>query len=253
MQTKHEDLTDTQWQVIEKIVDSGRKREICLRAVVNACLWLTRSGCQWRNLAQTYYPKWQTVAYYFYQWQKNDTWPELLSRLVELERTRQLRQATPSRVAVESQSIKQSGWFSYQVGVDGNKNIDGRKRHIGVDSLGLPWAIYVGAANQADGEAGLELLPQLAAKARRLQLICADKAYRGSFAESVAWYGWQVDISQKPPSQQGFVPQAGRWQVERSFAWLNYFRRLSKDYERTPQSAVNFIQLAFVIIILAKF
>ncbi|QHT71530.1 transposase [Rhodocytophaga rosea] len=138
------------------------------------------------------------------------------------------------------------GWglFFGQVGVDGNKKIDGRKRHLAVDSLGLPWAIYVGAANESDAVAGFELLPQLKS-CRRLSLICADAAYRGEFQTYAHYYGWQVDISQKPPSQQRFIAQKGRWQVERSFAWLNHYRRLAKDYERTPASALCFIELAF--------
>lgn len=252
MQKQHTDLTDSQWQVIEKIIEDSRKRKISLKTVFSACLWLTRTGCQWRNLSQTYYPAWQTVAYYFYKWQKDGSWQQCLSMLVKQERERQTRITTPSRVAVDSQSVKQSGCFSEQIGVDGNKKIDGRKRHIAVDSLGLPWAIYVGAANEADGVAGLEILPQLALAGNRLTLICADSAYKGSFVYYATHYRWQVDISQKPPSPTGFIPQKGRWQVERSFSWLNHYRRLSKDYERTTSSAVNFIQLAFITIILSK-
>jgi putative transposase len=252
MQKQHKDLTSSQWQVIEKIIDTRRKRKICLRTVFSACLWLTRTGCQWRNLAQTYYPAWQTVAYYFYKWQKDGTWQQCLESLAREERKRQKRVSTPSRVAVDSQSVKQSGCFSHQVGVDGNKKIDGRKRHLAVDSLGLPWAVYVGAADGQDGIAGLELLPQLALTTNRLSLICADSAYKGSFSYYAGFYGWQVEISQKPPSAVGFIPQKGRWQVERSFAWLNHYRRLSKDYERTTDSAICFIQLAFINIILSK-
>jgi transposase len=192
------------------------------------------------------------VAYYFYKWQKDGTWQQCLESLSKQERERQKRISTPSRVAVDSQSVKQSGCFSRQVGVDGHKKIDDRKRHLAIDSLGLPWAIYVGAADQQDGIAGLELMPQLAKVTNRLSLICADNAYKGSFIYYAASYGWQVEISQQPPSAIGFIPQKGRWQVERSFGWLNHYRRLSKDYERTTQSAVCFIQLAFITIILSK-
>jgi putative transposase len=251
MYETHENLTDSQWQVIKNLVDDGRKRKVCLKRVVDACLWLTRTGSQWRNLSQTHYPVWQTVAYYFYKWQHNGVWQQLREMLVKKERERQGRETQPSRVAIDSQSVKQCGCFSGQVGVDGNKKIDGRKRHLAVDSLGLPWAIYVGAANEADAIAGLELLPQLKS-CRRLSLICADAAYRGDFEMYARYYGWKVDISQKPPSRQGFIPQKGRWQVERSFAWLNHYRRLAKDYERTPASALCFIELAFINIILSK-
>jgi putative transposase len=121
------------------------------------------------------------------------------------------------------------------------------------------WSAYVGAANESDAIAGFELLPQL--KSKRLTLICADAAYRGDFEMYARYYGWKVDISQKPASKQGFIPQKGRWQVERSgpatsvhrlHAWLNHYPRLAKDYERTPASAVCFIELAFINIILSK-
>lgn len=114
------------------------------------------------------------------------------------------------------------------------------------------WSAYVGAADEQDGIAGLELLPQLARTANRVSLICAHKAYKGSFIYYARFYKWQVEISQKPPSVTGFIPQKGRWQVERSFSWLNHYRRLSKDYERTTQSSVCFIQLAFITMILSK-
>jgi transposase len=119
----------------------------------------------------------------------------------------------------------------------------------------------VGAADEQDGIAGLELLPQLAKATNRLSLICADNAYRGSFVYYAIFYKWKVEISQKPPSAIGFVPQKGRWQVERSgptrsvhrlHGWLNHYRRLSKDYERTTESSVCFIQLAFITMILSK-
>jgi hypothetical protein len=127
--------------------------------------------------------------------------------LSKQEREQQKRIATPSQIAVDSQSVKQSGCFSGQVGADGHKKRDGRKRHLAVDSLGLPWAMriphkvrwsaHVGAADQQDGIAGLELMPQLAKVTSNLSLICVDNAYKGSFIYYAAFYGWQAEISQK--------------------------------------------------------
>jgi putative transposase len=88
---------------------------------------------------------------------------------------------------------------------------------------------------------------------KKLELICADQADRGYFTEYTQYYKWQVHIAQKPDSQQWFVPQSGRWQVERSFSWFNFFHRLAKDYKTTPASSVAFIQAAFINIILARF
>ncbi|RAJ92254.1 transposase [Larkinella arboricola] len=251
MRTQFVNLSDAHWQVIKNYVDSGRKRRVSLRSVVNAIRWLAHTGSQWRNLAGDY-PPWQTVYYYFRRWQTDQTWQRLLNRLVELERQRQGRAAHPSRLAVDSQSVRKGLWVSIDTGLDGNKRINGRKRHLAVDSLGLPVAIHVSAANVQDGEAGKELLWQLEAMNQRLTLLAADKAYRGEFAEAAGWCGYQVEICQRPESTQGFVPQRGRWQVERSFAWLNMYRRLSRDYEKTSNSAEAFLRVAYADLIIAR-
>ena len=103
-----------------------------------------------------------------------------------------------------------------------------------------------------DGQAGLNVLAQIKAVSDRLSLIRADGTYKGAFKEAAFWYDYEVEITQKPETPQGFVPQKGRWQVERTFGWLNFFRRLSKDYEKTTESSVAFVQLAFISIILAR-
>lgn len=122
-----------------------------------------------------------------------------------------------------------------------------------MDTLGLPLAIFVCAANLFDSVAGIELFPLLDKSAKKLRLIYADSGFKGQFVEGAFWCKYTVEISQKPPSSKGFVPQKGRWQVERSFAWCNYYRRLAKDYEKTTESAVAFLQTAYISIILAKF
>lgn len=252
MQSQYQDLTDSQWQFILVHLKNNSPRKLCLRSVVNAILWLTRTGTQWRNL-DSKYPKWVSVYYYFNKWKKDGTILLIMNSLVKLNREKIGRSATPSLLAIDSQSIKASPFISIERGIDGNKKVNGRKRHIAVDSEGLPLAIYVGKANQHDGEAGLELLPMLEAqKLERLELIRADNAYGGVFKEGALWYNWEVDTTQMPPTEQGFVPQKNRWQVERSFGWLNFYRRLSKDYEKTPLAAMAFIALAFCSIILAR-
>lgn len=251
MRTQFTELTDAQWQVIEKLVDTGRRRKTSLRSVVNAIRWLAQTGSQWRNLA-SHFPAWQTVYYYFRQWTRKQVWKMILEHLVKKERQRQGRQPMPSRVAVDSQSVRKGLWVSHDSGVDGNKRVNGRKRHVAVDSLGLPLAVYVSAANVQDGEAGKELLWQVAGIGQQLELWVADKAYRGEFEQAAGWCGYRVEISQRPESAQGFVPQKGRWQVERSFAWLNVYRRLSRDYEKTVASAEAFLRVAYADLILAR-
>lgn len=245
------ELTNSQWEFIKQLLDNNRKRKYCLRNIINAILKITRTGSQWRNMDEKY-PPWQSVYYYFRKWQKDGTWSILLAYLVQKERLRQGRQATASLVAVDSQTVKIGNLISLDTGIDGNKNINGRKRHLAVDVLGLPLALHVSAGNIHDTEAGIELLWQLDQASDRLQTICGDKAYRGYFSQCAEYYQWRVEITQKPESQKGFVPQSGRWQVERSFAWFNFFRRLSRDFEKTAQSSVAFMQTAFIDIILSR-
>ncbi len=245
------ELTDSQWEAIKDFVDNGRKRKNCLRTVLNAIFKLNRTGCQWRNMDEKY-PPWQTVYYYFRKWKKNGTWASILMQLVVKERVAHGKGPEPSACAVDSQSVKKGPFVSLSSGFDGGKLVNGRKRNIGVDTIGLPIAVHVSAANIHDGEAGIELLWQIDEFSKKMKLIRADQAYGGYFKECAAIYKWETDTSQKPESQKGFVPQTGRWQVERSFAWFNFFRRLSKDYEKTPESSAAFVQITFIDIILSR-
>ena len=245
------ELTDSQWQYIKDLVDSGRKRKYCLRTILNAIFKITRTGCQWRNLDEKY-PPWESVYYYFRKWHKDGTWSMVLIYLVQKEQVRQGRDPEASMAAVDSQSVKKSSFISLDTGFDGGKKINGRKRHIAVDALGLPLAMHISAANVFDGQAGIELLWQIQDASSRMELIRGDQHYRGYFTECVSYYKWKIDTEQRPESTKGFIPESGRWQVERSFGWLNFFRRLTRDYEKTTESSLTFIQLAFIDIILSR-
>lgn len=251
MQDFQEALTDSDWQYIKPIVDNGRKRKTSLRMVVNAILYVTRTGCQWRNIDSIYRADLPIILYYYYRWQDKGIWDQVLTQLVSIFREEHGDKVEPSQLAIDSQSVRSVPFVSQDRGIDGNKMINGRKRHIAVDKYGLPLAVAVTAANIHDSKAGIELLWQLEGN-NRLELFCLDKAYQGEFLDALDLYGWQGEIAQKPEGEAGFIPQKGRWQVERSFAWMNFYRRLAKDYERTTTSAVAFIQIAFINMILAK-
>ncbi len=135
-------LTNAQWQDIKEIVDNSRKRKHNLLEVVQAILRITRTGLQWRKLEGNY-PPWYVVYYYFRKWQADGTWSKVLKALVRKERQRQEREEQASAVAVDSQSIKQGSFISLETGVDGGKRVNGRKRHLAVDTLGLPLALHV--------------------------------------------------------------------------------------------------------------
>lgn len=251
MQCKYTELTDYQWQFIEKNLKAYQPRQHCLRNILNAILWICRTGSQWRNL-ESRYPKWQSVYYYFRQWKQKGTLDLLLKELVEAERLRLGRKATPSAAAIDSQSVKVVAFTDQHTGIDGGKKVNGRKRHLLVDTQGLPIAIHVSAADVSDAVGGFDLLHQAAYLEGTLKLIRADQAYAEKFAQAASWYSFEVEVSKRPNNQKGFIPQPGRWQVERSFSWMNFYRRLARDYERLPTSAVAFIQLMFINIILAR-
>jgi transposase len=140
---------------------------------MDGLLKITRTGIQWRNLEEkpTIYPAWESLYYYFQKWQKQGVWGELLAVLVRGERKRVGKQGEASAAAVDSQSVKKGSLINLDTGIDGNKNVNGRKRHLAVDTLGLPLALHVSAANKQDGVEGLELLWQLDKATSRLELI----------------------------------------------------------------------------------
>ena len=252
MKTNFSEFTDSQWQVIEKIINSKRKRKHSLRTIINAIFWINSTGCQWRNL-DSKYPPWETVFYHFSQFKFKGIWEQILDGLVIEERKKQGREESPSLLAIDSQSVKTVQFVSEETGIDGGKKVNGRKRTILVDKLGLPLAIKVTAANISDNQAGILAINLLKGKVNRLIKIAADNGYKNTFCQYVEdTYNWEVEIAQKPESSTGFIPEKNRWQVERSFSWLNFRRRLFKEVEKTILSAESMIQIAFISFIIKK-
>jgi putative transposase len=241
MREKFEKLTDSQWEVMAEFLPVQRKRKIELRSVVDAIRWLNETGCQWRNLPETY-PAWTAVYYYFYVWKHDGTLEFLNIGMNVLERITQDKFATPSLVCVDSQSVKVSSLIKEDKGVDGNKKVNGRKRQVLVDTLGLVWAVFVHAANGSDSVWGSKLLERIAGVCERLEKILVDKGYEGQFIELASQLlGVEAEISSKPPSEKGFVPVKWRWISEQTFGCFNFYRRLSKDYEKTAESSEAWI------------
>ena len=252
MQDKFSALTDSEWEVIKEIVDNQRKIKHDKRVIFNAILWILTTGSQWRNM-ESKYPPWQTVYYHFRQWKKRGIIEEALTFLAVRERKRAGSQALPSVGAMDSQSAKIVQFTTEEKGIDGNKKVNGRKRHLAVEGLGIPWAVHVTAANVADTTAGYELAAKLQGKSSRLSTLKADNGYNDTFVEDIQrQYGWRVEIVQKPESIKGFVPQGGRWVVERSYGWLNFKRRLSRDFEKSTVSSEAMLQLAFIDTLLKR-
>lgn len=222
-----------------------RKRKYSLRAVLNGIFYVLRTGCQWRNLRTQRDIPWQSVYYYFYRWTKQGLIQEINRMLNTHIRLQQEKAATPSLCCADSQSIKIAPMIKNAKGIDGNKKVNGRKRQLLVDTTGLIWAVFVHAANFSDSVMGCHLFSMAKGKLTRLKKILVDAGYRGLFTDLAAEYlQVKAEISSRPPTEKGFVPVAKRWVNERTFGWLNFFRRLSKDYERSARSAESMILLA---------
>ncbi len=251
MQSKFKELSDSEWEIIEKTLDDQRVRYHSLRTVMNAILWINYTGAQWRNL-ESKYPPWQSVYYYFRKWQKTGVWEQLQDELVIKERKRQQREETPSLLAFDSQTTKIVNFISLDTGIDGGKKVNGRKRHLAVDTLGLPLAVHITAGNISDNQGGMELIKKLKGKVPRMKKIVADHGYKETFINYVeAMTSWKVEpgrraIVQRPESSKGFIPEKNRWPVERTLGWLNFRRRLCRDYEKTVESSEAMLQIAMI-------
>ena len=144
---------------------------------------------------------------------------------------------------IDSQSVKGGPFVGKDKGIDGNKRINGRKRHILTDTLGLVWGVVVHAANETDGKTASKVVEPLIGYMSRMKKILADAAYKQIFMDWVSenLLGVEVEISSKPPTTKGFVPVKWRWVVEQTFGRYNFFRRLDKDYEKTVESSEAWI------------
>lgn len=252
MVTHFTELTDSQWEVMKVVLNCKRKRRHDLRAILNALLFVTRTGLQWRNLPKEF-PKWTIIYYYFRCWKKDGTFDTLNHYLGQLERYLSNKEADPSLVCIDSQSIKSVPFVNQHRGLDPFKKVNGRKRHIVVDTLGLVVGVTVRAANSADAVEGCNLMERHLNRWTRLRKVLVDGAYQGRFLKWVEQHTEAVvEIASRPETTKGFVPIRWRWVVERTFAWFNFFRRLDQERERTVESSESWVLLANCSVIINR-
>ena len=246
------DLSDKQWKVLEALVPQpsrrGRPREHSLREIVNAILYVVDGGIKWRLMPHDL-PPWQSVYYYFRLWTKHGVWETLNAALRERVRQKAGRNAQPSAAAIDSQSVKTTEEAEVETcGYDSGKQVKGRKRHLLVDTLGLVLKVIVLSASVQDRDGAQMLFSQTRKALTRLQKVWADAAYAGpQLGEWVkATCHWVLEIVKHAETVTGFVVLPKRWVAERTFSWLGRNRRLSKDYERLPESSEAFIYIASI-------
>jgi putative transposase len=246
------DLTDSQWAILDPWIPparpGGRPRKTNMREVVNAIFYLTREGCSWRALPHDF-PPWKTVYNYFEDWKRHGTWDRFLTTLRRRVRSAARRHPDPRVACIDSQSVK-TALGGEDVGTDGGKKVRGRKRHIVVDTLGLLLAVVVTAANVDDARAAQQLFGQLPGKDfPRLEVVQADNKYHNGNLDRwlrVHHRPYRIWVVSRPPGERRFVPLRSRWVVERTFAWLGRYRRLSKDYEHTSASSEAVVKIAAI-------
>ena len=251
------DLTRSRWKRLKRLLPlakpGGRPRSVDLRGVLNGILSITRGGCAWRMMPKDL-PPWSTCYDYFRKWRNDGTWSKINDMWRTQIRHKDKRTKSPSMVIIDTQSVKTTEQGGPR-GKDAHKMVSGRKRHLIVDTLGMILAVVVHAANIQDRDGARLVLAKIKGSFPRLVKILADGIYNGGIAEwAMQFGGWLLEIVPKPEKKKGepFKVIKWRWIVERTFAWLGRYRRLSKDYERQPESSEAMIYIAMISLMLRR-
>lgn len=243
-------LSDSQWDEVKTILEpKERKRKVPLRVIVSGIIYLLENGCKWESLPPLY-GHCKLVWYYYHKWMVFGVLEQLLDTLTGSVRQAQGRSAEPSMVIVDSQSVKTPAGAREQTGYDGGKKVKGRKRHIATDTQGNMLAAGVTAASLHD-KAGVRSIKEDVEDHEGVKKVIADGAYKGA-PPFTAGGRIEWEIVEKKATGGTFKVLPKRWIVERTFAWLQNFRRLAKDYEKTITMAKAMIIMSAIVITLRK-
>jgi putative transposase len=252
------DLTDEQWALVEPLLPAakrtGRPRTVDLRLVLDTVFYLDKAGCQWAMLP-TDLAKRSTAHDYFAAWQRDGTWQAVMDALRRQVRVAAGREPEPRKAAIDTQTVKGSEAGGPR-GYDGGKKVNGRKRHLIVDSLGLLLVVLVTAASLDDGTAAPLVLARLTPEhLTRLDEVRGDSKYNNRALDrhlAEAGVGYELTVVERPAGAKGLVLLPYRWVVERTNAWVGKYRRNGKDHERTTASAEAMVRVSQIHLMLRR-
>lgn len=245
-------VSDSQWQIISKYLDVERNRKYELREIVNAILYLVKTGCQWRMLPGDF-PNWPIVYYYFSVWKQDGTLEQIHESLIEKIRKQHNKNEEPGVGIIDAQSVKNTLVSSQDKGFDAGKKIKGIKRHIIVDTLGLILAVVIQSASVQDRDGAISVIDALTENWKKIIKIFADSGYRGELIATVKRrFKIELEIIKRNELHR-FKVLPKRWIVERTFSWIDTNRRNSKNYERLNQTSVAMVHLSAIRIMLNRF
>ncbi|MEU9349204.1 IS5 family transposase [Streptomyces sp. NPDC048278] len=248
-------MSDGEWFLVRDLLPvpgwlsgrGGRPEGYCHRQMIDAVRYLVDNGIKWRSMPADF-PPWPRVYAFFARWRDTGLVSELHDRLHQAVRWAEGRAPEPSAAVIDSQSVKADATVAYDSrGFDAGKKINGRKRHLLTDTLGLVLDVLVTPASTTDRDAARILLPTARSRLRRLSKIWADGGYRGHLQDWAAQHlGLVLDVVLRHEDVQGFQILPRRWVVERSFARLLRSRRLVRDYERRTDTGEAVIRWSMI-------
>lgn len=249
------DLIDEEWELVCPLLPEhpprGNDPWIPKREIVNAIFYINKHGCTWLGLPPDF-PKWQTVDSYFRQWREQGVW-EAMNAALRNARARCGGKSFRTDRRDHRQSIGENDGKRGVHGYDAGKKINGRKRHILVDTMGLLLAVVVHSVAIQDRDGAKLVFLKAATSFPAITLVWADSDYAGTLIAWLAtWCGWVLEIVRKLEGQVGFQVLPRRWVVERTFAWLGHSRRLSKDFEELVENSEAMVQIAMLRLMLQR-